>query len=57
MKFKEPRIIKIIFKKKNKFAGFTPSDFKMILNHNNEDTVILVLGQAQVSMAKDRIKK
>jgi len=56
MKFKEPRIIRIIFKKKNKFGGFTPSDFKIALNHSNDDTVVLVLGQAGVNGKRLRIK-
>ena len=56
MKFKEPRIIRIIFKKKNKFGGSTPSDFKIALNHGNDDTVVLVLGQAGVNGKRLRIK-
>lgn len=37
MKFKEPRIIKIIFKKKNKFGGFAPSGLKIVLSHCNDE--------------------
>ena len=48
MKFKEPRITKIIFKKKNKFGGFAPSGLKIVLSHSNDDTVVLVLGQAGI---------
>lgn len=57
MKFKEPRIIKIIFKKKNKFGGFAPSGLKIVLSHCNDDTVVLVLGQAGIKGKRLRTKK